>query len=76
MCEIITVRGQDRSRPVLEQDKDFTARLRATIEEELGSFRQFADLPSVELEEIAGRLAKALRPMLSIGERQPESFAA
>jgi hypothetical protein len=60
---------------VLEQDKDFTARLRATIEEELGSFRQFADIPSVELEEIAERLAKALRPMLSADE-QRESFAA
>lgn len=34
--------------------------LRASIEEELGALRQFADFPATELEAIAARLARAL----------------
>jgi len=41
-----------------------TARLRATIEEELGALRRFADVPSDELEEIAARIARAVQPYL------------
>ncbi len=59
---------------MLEQDKDdITARLRATIEEELGAFRRFAHVPAVELEEIAARLARAIAPHL--GERAVDRAA-
>jgi hypothetical protein len=48
---------------MLEQgSKDITARLRATIEEELGRLRHFADLPATELEEMAARLVRAITP--------------
>jgi hypothetical protein len=43
---------------------DTTARLRATIEEELGALRRFADVPSSELEEMAARIARAVMPNL------------
>jgi hypothetical protein len=43
---------------------DTTARLRATIEEELGALRRFADVPSSELEEMAARIARAVMPYL------------
>ena len=50
--------------------QDITAQLRATIEEELGALRRFADVPSSELEEMAARIARAIQPFL--GEvRQP-----
>jgi hypothetical protein len=61
---------------VLEQQQDMTARLRATIEEELGSFRQFADLPSAELESMASRLVRAITPMLDLEASVPASKAA
>jgi hypothetical protein len=61
---------------MLEQDRDITARLRATIEEELGSFRHFADLPSADLEEMAGRLARAITPFLGARDDVPASRAA
>ena len=62
---------------MLEQNTDITARLRATIEEELGSFRHFADVPSAELEEMAGRLVRAIAPLLGkFGDRVPELRAA
>jgi len=47
---------------MLEQDK--TTRVRATIEEELGTFRPFADLPTTELEEMAARITRAIAPYL------------
>jgi hypothetical protein len=59
---------------MLEQDTDVIARLRATIEEELGAFRHFAAVPSAELEEMAGRLVRSIAPFL--GAREPESRAA
>lgn len=48
---------------MLEQS-NATARLRATIEEELGTFRQLADVPSADLEEMARRLARVVQPFL------------
>jgi hypothetical protein len=53
---------------MLEQQKDATARLRATIEEELGSFRHLAHVPSAELEEMAARLARAIGPLLGAAD--------
>jgi hypothetical protein len=47
---------------MLEQDT--IARIRATIEEELGSFRPLADLPATELEAMAARITRAIAPML------------
>jgi hypothetical protein len=44
--------------------QDITARVRATIEEELGGFRAFADLPAVEIESMAARIVRAIAPML------------
>ena len=52
---------------MLEQS-NVTARLRATIEEELGSFRHLAHVPSAELEEMAARLARAIGPLLGAVE--------
>ena len=48
---------------MLEQS-NVTARLRATIEEELGTFRHFAHVPSADLEEMAARLARVVAPFL------------
>lgn len=48
---------------MLEQDK--AARVRAAIEEELGTFRPFADLPATDLEEMAARIARAIAPYLA-----------
>jgi hypothetical protein len=39
-------------------------RLREAIEEELGRFRRFADVPSVEIEEMAARIARAIAPIV------------
>ena len=50
---------------MLEQS-NATARLRATIEEELGTFRHFADVPSQELEAMAARLVRAIAPYLDV----------
>jgi hypothetical protein len=60
---------------MLEQT-NVTARLRATIEEELGTFRHFADVPSAELEEMAARLARVVAPFLAIVEEAAVSHAA
>lgn len=57
-------------------EQDITARMRATIEEELGSYRPFADLTSVELETMASRLVRAIEPLLALGEMERESRAA
>ena len=60
---------------MLEQS-NVTARVRATIEDELGSFRQFADLPSTELEEMAARLVRVIAPFLPDYEDAPVGEAA
>ena len=49
--------------------------LRAAIEEELGSFRHFADLPAIEIEAMAGRLLRVVLGATG-ASRQPESRAA
>lgn len=59
---------------MLEQDT--TARIRATIEDELGSFRAFAHLPATELEEMAERLTRAITPLLGSAGRTAKSRAA
>lgn len=56
---------------MLEQSK--TELLRASIEEELGGFRHFADLPSTEIEAMASRLVRLVTDL--VGEA-PESRAA
>ena len=54
---------------MLEQSmQDTTARLRATIEEELGRFRRFADLPAVEIEEMAARIVRAVAPFVGAAD--------
>ena len=60
---------------MLEQ-QEITARLRAAIEEELGSSRQFADMTSAEIETVAVRLVRAIVPLLGYEERRAESRAA
>ncbi|MFO1143968.1 MAG: hypothetical protein U1E59_16635 [Amaricoccus sp.] len=55
--------------------KDATARLRATIEEELGGFRRFADVPAAELEAMAAQLVRAIEPLMA-GASEPVSRAA
>lgn len=51
---------------MLEQD-DVTARICATIEEELGAFQRFAHVPAAEIEEMAARLARAVAPYVGEG---------
>jgi hypothetical protein len=60
---------------MLEQT-NMTARLRAAIEEELGSFRQFSEVPSAELEEMAARLVRVVAPFVSGDEEARVSHAA
>ncbi len=60
---------------MLEQN-EITARLRATIEEELASCRRFADATSAEIESIASRMVKAIAPVLASEDRTRESRAA
>lgn len=60
---------------MLEQD-NITARLRATIEEELGTSRRLADAPSAELETMASRLVRAIAPILGFEDEARESRAA
>jgi hypothetical protein len=55
---------------------DIGARLRATIEEELGAFRRFADVPASELEEMAARLARAIAPLVEADATENASRAA
>lgn len=45
------------------------ANVRARIEEELGGFRQFANLSAVELEAAAARIARGIEPYLAGGRK-------
>ena len=63
-----------QEKPMLEQD--MTARIRATIEEELGSFRAFAGLPATELEAMAERLTRAIAPLVAGAPATPAVRAA
>ena len=56
--------------------QDSAARVRAAIEEELGKFRRFADVPAVEIEEMAARIARALAPLMAAEEKGTASRAA
>lgn len=58
-------------------DHDKTARVRAAIEEELGAFRHFADLPSTEIEQMAAQITRAIGSFLGEGrDAQTEIRAA
>lgn len=50
---------------MVEQDK--AARVRAAIEEELGAFRHFADLPATEIEQMAAQITRAIGSFLGEG---------
>jgi hypothetical protein len=50
-------------------EQDIIARVRATIEEELGSFRPLADLPATELEAMAERITRAIAPLVPQARR-------
>ncbi|WP_181164618.1 hypothetical protein [Amaricoccus solimangrovi] len=56
-----------------EQNK--TELLRASIEEELGGFRHFADLPATEIEAMAARLVRVVNDIVGQSD-MPESRAA
>ncbi|HMQ95018.1 MAG TPA: hypothetical protein PKA33_09485 [Amaricoccus sp.] len=47
--------------------QDRAEKVRETIEEELGSFVQFADLPATEIEAMAVRITRAIAPWLDLG---------
>jgi hypothetical protein len=64
--------SKEQERFMLEQD--ITARIRATIEEELGSLRAFAELPATELEAMAVRITRAIAPL--VGNGTPRRSAA
>jgi hypothetical protein len=49
----------------MPEQSNATARLRATIEEELGTFRHFAHVPSADLEEMAARIVRVVTPFLA-----------
>lgn len=42
-------------------------KVRETIEEELGTFVQFANLPATEIEAMAVRITRAISPWLETG---------
>ncbi len=48
---------------MIEQTK--AERIRATIEEELGTFRAFADLPATEIEVMSARILRAIGSLVS-----------
>ena len=60
----------------LPEQQEITARLRATIEEELGSYQRFADATSIEIERLASRLARAIVPHLRMEGPARENRAA
>jgi len=69
--------NKEKARTVPDESRnDITARLRATIEEELGMFRRFADVPTTELEEMAARLVRAIAPLVAADETERASRAA
>jgi hypothetical protein len=55
---------------------DTLARMRVLIEEELGEFRPFADLPATEIEAMADRLTRTLAPYVAPAEREETRSAA
>ncbi len=63
---------------MLEQrHEDITVRLRAMIEDELGTFRRLANVPAAEIEEMAARLVRAIAPQVTASEAAgPASQAA
>ena len=61
---------------MVDEQQKLTARLRAAIEEELGSFRHFAAVPSSELEEMARRLVRTITPLLNLDETESRDRAA
>jgi hypothetical protein len=67
--------GEGKEEKTMLEQANVTARLRATIEEELGTFRRFADVPSAELEEMAARIARVVAPYLGSRD-EPVSHAA
>ena len=48
--------------------QDLAAHLCEAIEEELGKFRRLADVPAVEIEEMAARIARAIAPLVGATE--------
>jgi hypothetical protein len=58
------------------REQDMDARIRATIEEELGSFRAFAGLPATELEAMAERITRAIAPLIGGHDETLETHAA
>jgi hypothetical protein len=70
----MTAGAKGQEKPMLEQDT--TARIRATIEDELGSFRAISDLPATQLEEMAERITRAIAPLLGSAGRTAKSRAA
>lgn len=46
-------------------EQDMAARIRVAIEEELGSFRAFADLPATDLETMAERITRVIAPIVA-----------
>jgi hypothetical protein len=69
--------SEEKARTVPDESrKDISARLRATIEEELGAFRRFADVPAAELEEMAARLVRAIAPLVAADTTEHASRAA
>lgn len=59
---------------MIEQTK--AERIRAAIEEELGTFRAFADLPATEIEAMSARILRAIGSLVAEAADAPESRAA
>ena len=54
---------------MIEQGRqDPAAHLCEAIEKELGKFRRLADVPAVEIEEMAARIARAIAPLVGATE--------
>ena len=48
-------------------------RIRAAIEEELGTFRHFADLPATEIEAMSARILRAIGSLLGDPASEPRA---
>jgi hypothetical protein len=57
-------RPEERATDGEDMTGDSLTRIRAIIEEELGEFRPFGDLPATEIEAMADRLTRTLAPLV------------
>ncbi len=58
-------RQRANTKDMTMQTSQISVQIRAILEEELGEFRAFADLPATTIEAMAAQLARALAPVMA-----------